>query len=171
MEAQAHFFQNGHQSLSELDQYRQALSEEVRWRTGGSFCHLSWLWGGRGLKSHKMARRLGGDRKTKHQQEMFGVDTWPSACHFFHFPNRKTFPCRRPSTVLPPSVKLSTNAKQEMNLSALVSQSQKAKPQQSTSPRRGKFRQPRTRSCASQAQEARRASGFPRSRSKGDNEP
>lgn len=49
MEAQAHFFQNGHQSLSELDQYRQALSEEVRWRTGGSFCHLSWL-GGAGLK-------------------------------------------------------------------------------------------------------------------------
>lgn len=88
-----------------------------------------------------MTRRLGGDRKTKQQQEMFDVDTWLSVCQFFHFPNRKIFPCRRNSTVSPPSVKLSTNLKQEMNLSALLSQSQKAKPQQSTSPRRGKLRQ------------------------------
>lgn len=29
MEAQSHFFQHGHQSLSELDQYRQKLSEEA----------------------------------------------------------------------------------------------------------------------------------------------
>lgn len=29
MEAQSHFFQHGHQSLSELDQYRQKLNEEA----------------------------------------------------------------------------------------------------------------------------------------------
>lgn len=29
MEAQSHFFQHGHQSLSELDDYRQKLSEEA----------------------------------------------------------------------------------------------------------------------------------------------
>lgn len=29
MEAQAQFFQHGHQSLSELDEYRRTLSEEV----------------------------------------------------------------------------------------------------------------------------------------------
>lgn len=29
MEAQSHFFRDGHQSLSELDQYRQKLSEEA----------------------------------------------------------------------------------------------------------------------------------------------
>lgn len=29
MEAQSHFFQHGHQSLAELDQYRQKLSEEA----------------------------------------------------------------------------------------------------------------------------------------------
>lgn len=51
-----------------------------------------FVLGGRGLKSHKMTRRLGGDRKTEQQQEMFGVDSWPSVCQFFHFPNRKIFP-------------------------------------------------------------------------------
>lgn len=29
MEAQAQFFQHGHQSLSELDEYRRKLNEEV----------------------------------------------------------------------------------------------------------------------------------------------
>lgn len=50
MEAQSNFFQHGHQSLSELDGYRQTLNEEVS---------LSWWWwGGRGLKSHKATSRL-----------------------------------------------------------------------------------------------------------------
>lgn len=29
MEAQSHFFERGHESLSELDEYRRKLSEEV----------------------------------------------------------------------------------------------------------------------------------------------
>lgn len=96
MEAQSNFFQHGHQSLSELDGYRQTLNEEVG---------LSW-WG-RGLKTPVVAAgRRSSNRKCRRV----------CVSQFFE----ENIPTPSTSTVL--TVKLSTNLKQEMNLSALASQ-------------------------------------------------
>lgn len=88
----------------------------------GRFISAIFLSGVCGGGSHKMTRRLGGDRKTKQQQEMVDADTCLSGrVSILSLPKQETFLCRRPSTVLTPGAKLSTNLKREMNVLALVS--------------------------------------------------